>query len=165
MESCENERQLSAYHDGELAPAEAAELERHLARCDACAAELRKLRAMSQFLSSAVDVQQVPAEAMDRWRYSVRPGRDRVILRITEMMSAAAAAILLVCVTMLWQQWNTATRPARQQSAWENVAVRTTSGPIRTLAGQLTSGADIPPDVQLANAILASSSGKKGTQP
>ncbi len=165
MANCENERQLSAYHDGELPAAEAVELERHLARCEACAAELRKLRAMSQLLSSGIAFQQVPTEAMDRWRRSVRPGRDRVILRMTEMLGAAAAAILLVCLTMLWQQWSTAARPARQPSAWENVAVRTASGSVRALAGQLTGGADTPPDVQLANAILASSSGTKGTQP
>jgi len=166
MASCENQRQLSAYHDGELPADEAADLERHVARCEACAAELRKLRAMSHLLSSAIQ-RQVPAEAMDRWRRSVRPARDRVILRMTEMLSAAAAAILLVCLTVLWQQWNSAAGPARQQSAWENVAVRTVSGPVRTLAGQLTGGSDTPPDVQLANAILAnsSSSGTKGAKP
>ena len=165
MASCQNERKLSAYHDGELPAAEAAELERHLARCDTCAAELRKLRAMSRLLSSAVEVQQVPAEAMDRWRRSLRPGRDRVILRITEMLSVAAAAILLVCSTMLWQQWSSAAGPARQPAAWENVAVRTASGPVRTLAGQLTGGPETPPDVLLANAILADSSGTMGAQP
>ena len=165
MASCEHERQLSAYHDGELPAAEAAGLERHLAGCEACAAELRKLRAMSRLLSSAIEAQPVPPEAMDRWRRSVRPGRDRVILRMTEMLSAAAAAILLVCSAMLWQQYNSAARPARQSSAWESVAVRTTSAPIRTLAGQLTGGTDTPPDVQLANAILASSAGTKGAQP
>jgi anti-sigma factor RsiW len=166
MASCENGRQLSAYHDGELPAADAADLERHLARCDTCAAELMKLRAMSRLLSAAIEVRQVPPEAMARWRRSVRPGRDRVILRMTEMLSAAAAAILLVCSTMLWQQWNTAVRPARQPSAsWESVAVRTASGPVRTLAGQLTGSPETPPDVQLANAILANSSGTKGTQP
>ncbi len=166
MASCENQRRISAYHDGELPPAEAAELERHLVRCDACAEELRKLCAMSHLLSSAIDVRQVPAEAMDRWRGSLRPGRDRVILRMTEMLSAAAAAVLLVCMTMLWQQWSAAPAgPARQQSAWEAVAVRTASAPVRTLAGQLTGGADTPPDVLLANAILASSSGTKRAQP
>ena len=165
MASCDNERQLNAYHDGELPAAEAAELEQHLAGCETCAAELRKLRAMSRLLSSAHQQAQVQPEAMERWRRSVRPGRDRVILRMTEMLSAAAAAILLVCSTMLWQHWNAASRPVRQQAAWETVAVRTTSGPLRTLAGQLTAAQDTSPDVQLANAILANSSGTKGGQP
>jgi len=166
MASCENERKLSAYHDGELPAPEAAELEQHLARCETCAAELRNLRAMSRLLSSAVDVQQVPPGAMDRWRRSVRPGRDRVILRMTEMLSAAAAAILLVCSAMLWQQWNTAARPARQSSpSWEIVAVKTVSGPVKTLAGQLTGDPETPPDVQLAHAILANSPGARGAQP
>jgi hypothetical protein len=81
------------------------------------------------------------------------------------MLSVAAAAILLVCSTMLWQQWSSVAGPARQPAAWENVAVRTASGPVRTLAGQLTGGPETPPDVLLANAILADSSGTMGAQP
>jgi len=164
MESCENQRLLSAYHDGELSAPLAAEMENHLQQCPACRQELRRLRAMSALLASAIDAQ-APPEAMARWKRSVQPARDRSVLRMTEMLSAAAAAILLVCSMMLWQQQSKPAGPTGQAAAWESVAARTTSGPAVALAGQLTGGAETPPDIELANAILANSSSPKGDRP
>jgi len=167
MASCDYQRQVSAYHDGELVETDAERLERHLAECPSCAEELRRLRAISSlFASETAGLQQhVPEGAMEKWRTSVRPARDRSVLRISEMLSAAAAAILLVCSTILWQQWSSSTRLPRQSSAWENAAVRTSSAPIRGLAGQLTGGPETSPDVQLANAIMGGQSRSKRTQP
>lgn len=164
MESCENQRQLSAYHDGELSAALSAELENHLRQCPACREELRQLRKMSAWLASAID-EQAPTEAMARWKRSAQPARDRAVLRMTEMLSAAAAAILLVCSTMLWQHYSKPAGSAGRTAAWESVAARTTSGPAVALAGELTSGAETPLDIQLANAILANSSASKGARP
>lgn len=164
MASCENQQQLSAYHDGELPAAIEAEMENHLRQCPACREELRKLRMMSAMLASSVG-NQSPPEALIRWKRSVRPARDRTVLRMTEMLSAAAAAILLVCSTMLWQQHATPASAIGQTPAWERVATRTSSGPALALAGQLTSRSETPPDIQLVNAILDDSSASKGDQP
>ncbi|MFI5274527.1 MAG: anti-sigma factor family protein, partial [Ktedonobacterales bacterium] len=46
----EQRERLSTYLDGELAPAERAELAAHLATCDACQAELASLRAVRALL-------------------------------------------------------------------------------------------------------------------
>jgi len=164
MASCENQRKLSAYHDGELSAALAAEMEKHLLQCPSCREELRRLRAMSVLLASAID-EQAPPEATARWKRSVRPARDRAVLRMTGMLSAAAAAILLVCSTMLWQQSGKPTGLPPRAATWESVAARTTSGPAVALAGELTGAAETPPDIQLANAILADSSVSKGGRP
>jgi len=155
MSTCNYERQLSAYHDGELPPAAAAELESHLDGCPACQAELRRLRNMSSLLGEAVAAAYVPDGAMRRWQRSVRPARDRAILRTTQMFAAAAAALLLFCATALWQTWPVrAGRPDRS-AGWESAAVRTASPKIRSVAGQLTDSPQATPDVQLANTILA----------
>jgi len=164
MESCEYQRQLSAYHDGELPAGQAAEVERHLSECERCAGELERLRGISAFLSAASASRYVPDAAMRRWRQSVRPARDRAVLRLTEMLSAAAAAVLILCASVLWQYHARAPRPAQSES-WETAAVRTASPAIRTTAGQLTGGPETPPDVQLANTILGSTTSRKAAQP
>jgi len=164
MASCENQQKLSAYHDGELPAALEAEMENHLQQCPICREELRRLQMMSAMLASAVDGQ-APPEALARWKRSVRPARDKTVLRMTEMLSAAAAAILLVCSTMLWQQHTAPTGANGQTPTWASVATRTSSGPAVALAGQLTSRGETPPDIQLANAILDDSSASKGGQP
>ncbi len=164
MASCENQQQLSAYHDGELPAALEAEMQNHLRQCPACREELRRLQAMSAMLASASD-DQAPPEAMARWKRSVRPARNRTVMRMTEMLSAAAAAILLVCSTMLWQQHSTPAGANKPATTWESVATRTSSGPAVALAGQLTSRSENSPDIQLANAILADFSASNGDQP
>jgi len=164
MTSCEYQRQLSAYYDGELPAGQADDVERHLAECESCAAELEKLRGISAFISAASTTQYVPDAAMRRWRQSVRPARDRAVLRLTQMLSAAAAAVLILCTTILWQHYANTSRPA-QAEAWESAAVRTASPTIRTTAGQLTGGPETPPDVQLANAILGTATARKAAQP
>lgn len=54
-------RRLSDYLDGELSPAEAARLERHLAECDECTAVLADLRAVADRARSLED-RTAPAE-------------------------------------------------------------------------------------------------------
>ena len=61
MSECKYARQLGAYHDGELPPAQAAEVEEHARRCSACAADLARIRALSQMLKSAQGAQLPPA--------------------------------------------------------------------------------------------------------
>ena len=47
MDSCDNPQAISAYHDGELPPDRARQLEQHLRQCDACRQELARLEALS----------------------------------------------------------------------------------------------------------------------
>lgn len=54
------ERQLSAYLDGELAPAEMAEVRAHLADCDHCRAELEELRACKDLLARLRPIEPPP---------------------------------------------------------------------------------------------------------
>ena len=161
MATCEYERHLSAFHDGELPAGLAAEMERHLEACQACRDELRRLKGISSFISASVDTQYVPDEAMRQWRGCVRPARDQTVLRMTHMLSAVAAAVLILCSAVLWQHWQGRTDRVAQSTAWESAAVRTASPRIRGLAGQLTGNSEASADVQLANSILADQSGRR----
>src|SRR5947209_5354610 len=53
-------KQLSAYTDGELAPAAASVVEEHLAGCARCAAEERELRQLAR-LTALVPEEELPA--------------------------------------------------------------------------------------------------------
>lgn len=155
MAPCEHEQRLGAYHDGELSPLDAAGLETHLEWCPTCRHELRRLRDMSRLLSEAVAAERAPDRAVQRWRKSVRPARDRTVLRTTQMLAAVAAAVLIFCAAALWQNWPSAGGGPSAVATWENAAVQTASPNIRTIAGQLTHEPGSAPDVQLVNSILA----------
>lgn len=91
---------LVAYLDDEVTAAERAEIEGHLAACDACAAELRVLAGFSDTFGSAVATLDVPAPVAHAHREFVAnreaaPGRTRVLqLRRMGVRSLAKAASL-----------------------------------------------------------------------
>jgi len=100
MNDCEYAFRLGAYHDGELPAPAAAELEQHLQRCPACAAELAALRSLSEILGSAVAAE-LSAEAMQRLHRSVERTTEVGILRMAEALVGMAAAILIACTISL----------------------------------------------------------------
>jgi anti-sigma-K factor RskA len=64
--------ELSAYLLGALDPGEAAELERHLAGCEDCRAELAWLRPAARILPEAVERREAPAQLRTRIMADVR---------------------------------------------------------------------------------------------
>ena len=98
---CEYAPRVSAYHDAELSEEEARELSRHLAGCQACAAQLAFLGKVSTTFEAA-PVHHLDADARQRLndlgeefeaeRRRIKPSADvRWVRRLT-----AAAAILFV---------------------------------------------------------------------
>ena len=79
--TCDNLPRVSAYHDGELSAAAAAEVERHLATCGACSAELAGYRAMSRGFASA-ELPKLSSSARRRLRRAVEEERSASRLRI-----------------------------------------------------------------------------------
>jgi anti-sigma factor RsiW len=102
MSRCNNERRLSAYHDGELADEERAALQAHLCRCPACAAELERLRRLSHLLQNAGRVK-MPAPAATRLHRAVDDLPEADVGRLAKAILAVAASILMVCGLWLWQ--------------------------------------------------------------
>lgn len=100
-------RQLSAYLDGELAPAEMTEVGDHLAGCAACQASLEDLRAAKRLLGAlpAPDLPQGFADAV--WaragrRSYRRSGRPWVWWpRPAVALAAVALALVLVAVPVV----------------------------------------------------------------
>lgn len=153
MACCGNSRRISAWHDGELPPAEAQELAQHMAECPVCRHELERLKGLSSWLSSA-PIPEIPAAALDRLRHSVRPQRDRVILRTVKVLTAAAAAVLIACSVLLWQGMDTGPAAVPTPGEWERAAIMPTLPE--------PSAEDEDGDVELARSILGSLSTEGG---
>jgi anti-sigma factor RsiW len=99
---CKFSRQLSAYHDGELRPAECEALGAHLAQCAECRSELEQLRALSRLVADAATVP-LPQGLLERAHERVDSAGEVVVVRLAERLMAAAAAVLLACGLYLWQ--------------------------------------------------------------
>src|SRR3954469_7412735 len=98
MVDCENRVRLDAYHDGELSPAERADVEAHLRDCASCAAELVAIRGMSGAFADTVP-REPSHEQLLQLAASVRaePYDARLLLKLFRG-TAIAAALLLACV-------------------------------------------------------------------
>src|SRR2546423_10948053 len=109
--SCDNIRQVHAYHDGELPLIERARVEAHLRGCGDCAALLAELRRMSQLVAAA-RVADMPQDAMHRLEQSfwAARARDRGVLRLAEWMTGVAAAVLIGAAG-LWERGTRAGAP------------------------------------------------------
>src|SRR5215212_7419991 len=97
MVDCEDRVRLDAYHDGELSPAERADVEAHLRDCPSCAAELAAIRSMSRAFADTSPPESSHGQLLELAR-SVRPERSdaRMLLRLFRG-TAVAAAVLLAC--------------------------------------------------------------------
>jgi anti-sigma factor RsiW len=112
--TCNNLERVSAYHDGELPDAAAAEVERHLMACDECSTELERYRAMSRHFAST-ELPKLSASAKRRLRRALDDERAAGRLRIVRALTAVAASIFLVTASHLVHQQGTgsATPPAQ----------------------------------------------------
>jgi len=99
--SCEYSRDLHAWHDGELSDSAQRRIEAHVAECEQCRQELRELQSLSRVLA-AMQRPTMPQDAKQRLGDSLLIGQ-RSLLRMAELLSAAAALILAVGLAFLVQ--------------------------------------------------------------
>ncbi|HEY7117244.1 MAG TPA: zf-HC2 domain-containing protein [Tepidisphaeraceae bacterium] len=118
---CDQLIRVHLYHDGELAPDEARQVEAHVRGCPACTAELAKLREISAvFAGAAAGNEPILGDAaMSRIEAKlVAGGRIYPVLRLARVITAMAACVLLAASLLLWQQQakaNTASSSAQSQ--------------------------------------------------
>jgi len=100
-----------AYLDGELDPARATYLERHLAECDECRAELARLQAVVEALETWPLVSE-PAGLTARVMAHVRsrPALPRFRLRWSDLAISLAGSGLVFVVMLLWHYLSSADR-------------------------------------------------------
>jgi anti-sigma factor RsiW len=95
MVDCGTQVRLDAYYDGELSPAERADVEAHLRDCPSCAAELAAIRGMSAAFADAAPPG--PShEQLLQLAASVRaePSDALMLLRLFRGTAVAAAVLL-----------------------------------------------------------------------
>ncbi len=116
--NCDRTSKLPAYHDGELSPAEAAELESHLSACLICSAELADLRGLSMQFAQ---VEQPRLSQIERHRVhrALDAIMERAVVRFAWSLSGVAAAVLIVGTFWLSQ----ATEPVQAAPPWVDAAV------------------------------------------
>ena len=119
--SCEREAQVQAYYDNELPPAVRAGAESHLRECKDCASLLAELRAMSDAVRSA-DRAKMPADAMKRLEQAWWRKRDRGVLRLAEILTAAAAAVIFATLYFSTDRNGAPADPSPRAMAWQTAA-------------------------------------------
>lgn len=122
MDACSYSIQLSAYHDGELSSSDREQVERHVAECPACAAELRQFRRLSALLDAAPRPRLNDQSRRDL--YALAPQvQEASYLRIAKWMTAMAASMMLGA-----SLWVMSHQPSTQAfsdvpRAWEQDAI------------------------------------------
>ena len=116
MVDCENQVRLSAYHDGELLPAERSIVEAHLRDCPSCAAELAAIRRTSGAFA-ATSPREPSHEQLLQLAQSVRAEASdaRMLLRLFRG-TAVAAGVLLACALAAGVYLSQRTRAAAHES-------------------------------------------------
>ncbi|MHC4712043.1 MAG: anti-sigma factor family protein [Planctomycetota bacterium] len=122
MNGCEYSRQVGAYHDGELSAEAERHFEAHLGQCPGCSRELRQLEHLSRLLSG-VAVPGIPPDVRDRLHRDAAATQGRVIAGMSARLTAAAAAIFIVCSGWMLARPDVHDRAAGQIDEWEWVAV------------------------------------------
>jgi anti-sigma factor RsiW len=157
MAPCESNRQISAYHDGELPAGAARELAEHIRHCPSCRQELERLRSLSQWLAAA-PMPEAPEALLERLRRSVQPRRDRIALRVAEALTAVAAVVLVACSAMLYQRSRPRSAPVQPVARWERLAAEAIPDEPTTVAGDMAADTqtdtEADTDVQIARSIL-----------
>jgi anti-sigma factor RsiW len=106
--NCPTEQQLSAYHDGQLSPAEQAAIAEHLSWCGACVVQMRQLGQMSKWMS-ALGSEGLSQIAWHRLHAKLDAVIERGLVRWAWEVSGIAAAILVVasvCMSQLSEPGN-----------------------------------------------------------
>jgi hypothetical protein len=93
--TCSWNSQSNVYHDGELPIEQREVLERHLASCPECSAQLAELRGLSE-LFAAEPVIKLSQIGVHRLHTRLQAVTDRGIVRLAGVLSGIAAAIVLV---------------------------------------------------------------------
>jgi anti-sigma factor RsiW len=117
--TCDKAVQIHTYYDGELDAATARQVEAHVAACPACAETLGELRGLSALLGGA-ELPPMRPMAVARFHGAWSEAEDRVLVRITGWLTAAAAAVLIGALT--WWPAASATQQPRP-GMWETIAV------------------------------------------
>jgi anti-sigma factor RsiW len=95
MTECNYRSRLSAYHDGELAPQPARELERHIESCPACMAELAELRNISG-LFAVFSEERMSRAALAGAHDAVEGDAQPSLLRIAGLLAGLAASAMVI---------------------------------------------------------------------
>jgi anti-sigma factor RsiW len=116
MVDCGHQIRLDAYHDGELSPAERADVEAHVGDCPSCAAELAAIRGVSAALADAAPPPP-SREQLLRLARAVRAGpSDAGMLLRLFRATAVAAAVLLACALAAGAYLSRRTRAAAHEA-------------------------------------------------
>jgi len=121
MMECKHAHEMSAYHDGEVSEPSRTALAEHVRGCPVCAAELSRLERLSLLIGTA-GRPEMSAQALERLHRSVDLQPKVALLRVAEVFTAVAAAILLFSGVWLWRI-SAAGASAEQIPLWETVAV------------------------------------------
>jgi anti-sigma factor RsiW len=140
---CERESTVGAYHDGELSDADRQEFERHLSSCPACAAELRRVRAVSRWMEPLRRAKLSPVEKDDLARSTARAAAEEdaaasdrmrmpagAAVRWARWVTAAAAAVFLFSVVQLFRGQQVTPRPTPGGPGGVPAMQRTTTAPV-----------------------------------
>lgn len=104
--NCEYAGRLNAFYDGELPSAEREALQAHLAGCSSCRQEMERLRALSD-LVRGVGPGSMAQGVLRRLHERIDAAPEVVVVRLTERLMAAAAAVLLASCLWLWEAQRT----------------------------------------------------------
>lgn len=126
MSVCEPQL-LSAYLDDELSAEDRARIERHLAVCDTCTAELASLRVSAALIRGYEFDDLKPLELQRLHQAIRRESSEQSVFRLGMVLSAMAASVLIICSAWLMDAKATTTGPTPriakiEAPQWERVA-------------------------------------------
>jgi anti-sigma factor (TIGR02949 family) len=103
MMNCEEaDRFLDAYLDGELDPAERAELEQHLAGCAECQQKLDRLRQFREFFTANAPHYPAPPELKGKVLARIEIRRRSALTALVRQPWLYAVALLVVSLVLAW---------------------------------------------------------------
>jgi anti-sigma factor RsiW len=139
MVDCRYKSSLEAYHDGELPPEQAQDIERHLTGCQACLHDLQRIRELSQLVASGRP-EAIRADELARIHDAIEGVQNRSLFRFAAAMSAIAASILIISAAWLYDatpQRNVISQIPQTEHSWERLA---STGQIELPAGAPETG-------------------------
>jgi anti-sigma factor RsiW len=149
MNDCPKEREIEAYHDGELPAEQIPALEAHLAQCNPCQLILQRMVVLSRLISESAGPQ-LSQIARARVYRRVEAALDRGLVRLAWTFSGMAASVLLA--GSLWLA--SAKQTPAAAPPWISVAYSSETG---------TSARE--PATPAAEWYLADASGRSDEQP
>jgi hypothetical protein len=99
---CAWRNRLGAFHDGELDSASAAQVESHLASCQACRAELDEIRELSS-LARMIGAEGISPFGMRRIHQAIDAEPRFSVLKFAGILTGLAASALVIGSAWLWE--------------------------------------------------------------